>query len=59
MPRWKFSGMSEPAKLLKFDCIKEGSTIVIIVVFNKPEITRAEAYKILSEELLQLADKRP
>ncbi len=51
--------MSEPAKLLKFDCIKEGSTIVIIVVFNKPEITRAEAYKILSEELLQLADKRP
>ncbi len=51
--------MSEKAKLLKFDCVKEGSSIVIFVVFDKPEITRAEAYKILSEELLQFAQKRP
>ncbi len=56
--RPKSRAMSSP-RIVRFDCVKEGPSLSILAIFDNPEISRAQAYELLSRELEKLSEKKP
>ncbi len=48
-----------PPRIVRFDCVKEGPNLSILAIFDKTEISRSEAYQLLSRELDKLSEKKP
>lgn len=46
-------------RIVRFDCVKEGPNMSILAIFDNAEISRAQAYELLSRELEKLSEKKP
>ncbi len=49
--------MSYP-RIVRFDCVKEGPNMSILAIFDNADISRAQAYEVVSRELEKLSRKK-